>query len=620
MIKLTRDNGMNASDTGARRWRSVVVILFVGLLLSSPALFFGLPDSSDDGVYHAIWYKHFSAQLWAGDLYPRWLQGMNAGLGSPVFFYYPPLPYFLTSLLRPLFASVDPNGWYQLGIAASLALMLSGIACYLWLKEIVTDDKAACVAAILYMWMPYHLAIDLYARGAFAEMCAFVWMPLVLYATVRLVKDRTFAFVGLSAAYAALCLTHLPATLMFSLVPPAYALSCAARGRKLNATLQTLAAMLLGASLAAVYLLPALLTQADASLTDMRGGYYYYAKWFLLAKLEFFSTIRAVIFWFTLSTVGVAACAFLYTRRFARNENFGELNDRNRTENLFWACVALASLLMMTRLSDIVWQIATPLQAIQFPWRFNAVFAIAASALIALAVEAWRAFPSSSQSNVKGARRDATTRALMAVAILILLTWIPATAWAMWTGFTKTYPVQTELHRIDETVAHSRDAREYRPRTVPSLEEKDFDEVLRRVGGENAARVHVEQGTASVEVKTWQPRLIEMQVDAREDARLLLRRFHYARWSAYIARTDETKDAALREMQLDLRPSQPDGLMSLDVPRGRYNVTVRLERSQPERVGQIISAAALLVLLSLIARGIFRRNNFNDKFSSNNFS
>jgi len=612
MIRLARHEEVIANDASARRrWRSVALILFMGLVFSSPALIFGLPDSSDDGVYHAIWYKHFSAQLWAGDIYPRWLQGMNAGLGSPVFYYYPPAPYFLTSLLRPVLSSVDPLGWYQLGIAASVALMLSGISCYLWLFEIVNDDKAACVAAILYVWMPYHLAIDFYARGAFAELCAFVWMPLILYAVVRLIKGGRFAFVGLSAAYAGLCLTHLPVTLMFSLVPLAYAYSRAARGRKMSVTFQTLAAMLLGATLAAFYLLPAFLTQADVSLTDMRGGYFYYAEWFLLAKPEFLSTIRAVIFWFTLSTVGVAMCAFLLTRSLRRDI---DSNDLNRTENLFWAAVAVLSLLMMTHLSDFVWKLITPLQAIQFPWRFNAVFAIAASALIAIAIEAWRAFPSSAQTSIKNARRGATMRATLIVTVLILITWIPATAWAMWTGYTKTFPVQSELHRISETTAHSRDAREYRPRTVPSLEERDFGEVLRRIGDEDAARVRIERGAANVEVRTWQPRLIELHVDAAEDAALLLRRFHYARWSVYVARVGEMKNAVSSPVALN--PSQPDGLMSLEIPRGSYNVTVRLEKSQPERVGQIVSASAALVFLLFLLRAFQLRN----KFSSSEFS
>src|SRR5205823_6430575 len=102
-----------------------MAIAGAGLVLTLPVLILGVPFLSDDAGFHAVWYTHFSHQLWAGDLYPRWLAGMNGGLGSPVFFFYPPLPYFLTSILRPFFRS-DPQGWHQLGVSASLALIASG--------------------------------------------------------------------------------------------------------------------------------------------------------------------------------------------------------------------------------------------------------------------------------------------------------------------------------------------------------------------------------------------------------------------------------------------------------------------------------------------------------------
>src|SRR5437868_3808254 len=89
-------------------------IAAAGIVLTLPVLILGIPFFSDDGVTHAVWYTHFSEQLSSGNLYPRWLMDMNAGLGSPAFFYYPPVPFFLTSLLRPLFAG-DPQGWHQLG-------------------------------------------------------------------------------------------------------------------------------------------------------------------------------------------------------------------------------------------------------------------------------------------------------------------------------------------------------------------------------------------------------------------------------------------------------------------------------------------------------------------------
>src|SRR5215813_5426145 len=134
---LRRSAGMSRS-----RVFQILVIVVTGLMLTAPVLIYGIPFFSDDAVtHHAVWYVHFSEQLWAGDVYPRWLMGMNDGLGSPVFYFYPPVPFFVTSLLRPLFRN-DSHGWYQLGLTASLALIASGLCAYLWLKEMVDRNSA----------------------------------------------------------------------------------------------------------------------------------------------------------------------------------------------------------------------------------------------------------------------------------------------------------------------------------------------------------------------------------------------------------------------------------------------------------------------------------------------
>ncbi len=171
------------------------LIIGAGLLLSLPLLVYGLPFHSSDGVQHAIFYSHFSSQLWAGEFYPRWLMGMNGGLGAPSFFYYPPVPYYLTALLKPIFAQ-DIQGWHQLGVSSALAVAASGVCAYLWLKKIATQ-KAAFVAALIYMAMPYHLATEIYDRGAFAELWTFVWMPLILLFTEEISRRHRSAVIGL---------------------------------------------------------------------------------------------------------------------------------------------------------------------------------------------------------------------------------------------------------------------------------------------------------------------------------------------------------------------------------------------------------------------------------------
>ena len=43
-----------------------------------------------------VWASQFTALLREGVIYPRWLPWSHEGLGSPVFYYYPPLAFYLT--------------------------------------------------------------------------------------------------------------------------------------------------------------------------------------------------------------------------------------------------------------------------------------------------------------------------------------------------------------------------------------------------------------------------------------------------------------------------------------------------------------------------------------------
>ena len=151
-----------------------------------------------DAAAHAIRVRHLSAQLFAGELYPRWMPGMNAGLGSPDFFVYGPVAFYISALFAPFFDPVR-----ALACSTVLALVASGFAAYGWLRNLA-PPAAALAGATVYALSPYHLSIDVYVRSAFAETWAFVWMPLVLLFQERLIERRRGSFAGMALAYATL--------------------------------------------------------------------------------------------------------------------------------------------------------------------------------------------------------------------------------------------------------------------------------------------------------------------------------------------------------------------------------------------------------------------------------
>ena len=581
-------------------WRltHLFVILAVGFVFTLPLLIYGMPYLSDDGgSHHAVWYLNFSQQLWAGDLYPRWLVNMNSGLGSPVFFYYPPLPYYLTSLLRPFF-SADSQGLYQLGVSACLALIASGWTAYLWLKDI-TDRNSALIAAILYMTMPYHVAADLYVRGAFAEYWAFVWLPSILYFTARIRPGHRSAAVGLALSYALLIMTHLPTTLIFSVVPVCYAFFISDLHRRVKVLTITICAMMLGIGLSAIYLLPAMATQKFVFLDRNSLGYFSYESWLLFGKHSLWAEDRVGMILLVFDMVCVAGIAFLVAR--------SGLNTHLRRLSAFWLGVAMASVFMMTELSKPVWLIFPTLQKIQFSWRFNVILSLATAALLALAI-----------SSIKNLRH--TSQAIVLTSgLLCIIAWIPATVWAARNAFPEANFDQGAINEVDEIIRERRDVPEYRPRASGSLAKIDwnlsrdinhwdsllngeFASLLQRVyeSGETLPQVKVVAGAGHVSINCWKPREISLLVASSAGLTLDVSQFYYPGWTAHLV--EETA-------VLKVEPSKSDGLIELTVPSGDHQVLLQLERSRWEKAGLLISALSVAMLPTFLLLPFFTREH-----------
>src|ERR1700719_3063107 len=78
-----------------RPWFAPCLIAAAASVCTLPLALFGF-DHGD--LIHLFWAKHFSDQLREGNLFPQWLLHMNSGLGSPTFYFYGPVSYYLTSI------------------------------------------------------------------------------------------------------------------------------------------------------------------------------------------------------------------------------------------------------------------------------------------------------------------------------------------------------------------------------------------------------------------------------------------------------------------------------------------------------------------------------------------
>ena len=492
---------------------------------------------------------------------------MNEGLGSPVFFYYPPTPYWITSLLAPL-CGFDPLGWRPLAWSACLGLALSGILSFLWLR-LTIPNRPALLASLLYMLLPYHLRTDLYVRGAFAEFWAFAWIPFVLYAVHRLAVTGWNGIPLIAFSYALLITTHLPSTLVFSLVPLAYSLLIHPKGDRAVGLFRVVLGLTFGAGLGSIYLLPAMWMQGHVSMQELTADLYYAYSFFDAGSVPPLN-VRTIVFkqemfWIMLATVGTGAtCSLLALQK----------GHALRAQVLFWTAVMLLAWFMMFSGSNFIWQVFERLQIIQFPWRFGTVVGIAATALLALACSALQR-PLNWKQIV-----------LLEGAYCGVVVWVFIFIAGIWPLHMQ--PFESRSIALTSSV----DAPEYRPRWVHT----DREKVIREFGNSTttAPRVVFLNGTGTVHVLRWESRCITLRIQTQTSCTIRVRRFYFAGWSA-------------SQPAVNVSPSFPEGLIQVSLPAGYHMVVLKLTPSAPERLGATTSACTVGTLLLFSVIGARRR-------------
>lgn len=216
-----------------------------------------LPILGDDAWFHLNWLDQFHQLQSKGVGYPRWLNSSNGGFGSPTFYFYPPLPYFLGSAILTLFSGLSLSALYHL--LGFIATALSAYACYYYLRKLNVDQLPALAGALFYAIAPYRF-VDLYVRCALGEHFSFIFLPLLL-ASIEVAKGGQFTerkilrSIVLSAfGWAGVILSNVPALVMFSLVFLFYAII--RLWGELKHSYPALLGAMLGALICGDYILP----------------------------------------------------------------------------------------------------------------------------------------------------------------------------------------------------------------------------------------------------------------------------------------------------------------------------------------------------------------------------
>jgi 6-pyruvoyl-tetrahydropterin synthase-like protein/uncharacterized protein DUF6077 len=521
---------------------AIAVASFCALL---PWFHYGIPSGHDFEFHFNSWVEVLNH--WRqGVIYPHWAALAHYGYGEARFIFYPPASWTLGAALGATLPwKVVPGAYVW------LALTLSGTAMFVLARRWLSSSDAL-FAAILYALNPYHLVI-VYWRSAMAELLAAAYLPLLLLCVLRLEEEggkRMIAPLGLLLA--AGWLTNVPSAVMMNYSLGVLVLWIAISRRRWNVLGCAGIAVLAGAALAAIYLVPVLHQRSWASLDQVLAPGVRPDDNFL-----FIRTTDADHDRFNLLVSVVAACEFLLL---ALALFFWRAR---RLAKLWWPLVVwgIACVSLMFSFTLPFWRYLPQLRYVQLPWRwllaFNVVFALA----VVVALQRW------------WLRVGVCIVALGIVPLVahrILMPW--------WDRSTD----------IREMVDNQHDgignegADEYVPAGVDPY---DIDQ--------NAPPAAFKgPGEAKVKIERWAAEKRIIVADATSPGNLALRLFNYPLWQVKVNGT-MTQPAA-----------DSHGEMQIPLAAGKNRVEINFVEGWDRIAGGAISLAALIGLIfSLFARG-----------------
>jgi hypothetical protein len=557
------------------------------LLFAVPALYTALSrdigalayDAATEHIYRGV---VFSQAISEGVLYPRWVQQLHWGLGSPLFTFQPPLPYYGLDFLFRLGFS-HPIGW-RLLVAGGFGLAFMGA--YLLVRALTGRRWPALVAAVAFVYAPYVLRNAL-ERGSNEAYSMFLY-PLVLWGLLWVSRRPTAGrFIAATLIWAACIASHVLGPLMLAPFAAALVLFLTWRRR----TLAPLAVLLVGGLLTAAIWLPMAPEQAwvhverDFEQPEAIPAQNPIPLDRLLAPPAIFDMGRdnnSIG-----DRIGVAHTAALVLGLFVAATIWRRKAMRRPVAALFAAAVlGLFVFWLLSGVSDGLWRAAAPVMGrLLYRTRLmgvQALFAaLACGLLFALFSPRWQRWGG------------------LAVCGLLIALALPSLYVELQHRYT-TFELPVDLAQVRAAEIRTGGTAltafgEFTPRWRTAAFDDallaelgpDFDPQARPLAGPPGV---VKQLSSSVRNEAW-----DLQVAAAEPATLTLYLLYYPRWAA----TVDGEPARLT-------PQAGTGYAQLAVAAGTHHLALRYGRTSVELAGLVVSAATLLGLLVMAGRAVWR--------------
>ncbi len=518
----------------------VLTIMAAAFAVIVPFFFKNNP-SGHDFEFHLFSWMEVLGQWKQGVAYPRWAALAHWGYGEARFVFYPPASWTLGAALGALLPwKVAP------GVYIWVALCASGLSMFLLARRCLRRNDAIFAAA-LYAANPYYIVI-VYWRSAFAELLAGALLPLLLLCALRVEREGGGMIVPLGLVVAAAWLTNAPSAVMVNYSLVLLVVIVALVRRSPRVLLHGGIAVLLGAALAAFYILPAAYEEKWVNIAEVLAPGVRPQDNFLFTIINDADHNRfnlLVSLTATTEIIMLAGVAW-FARRW-----------RKQQPETWWTLTAwtIAATLLMFSFSFILWQHLPKLRFVQLPWRWLLCLNVAFALHVTV-----------------GARRVFSRVLVCAVMLIVILVVWRRVQQPWW----DTAADIEEMHATIDDGEGYEGVDEYVPIGADAYELKKD---ARRVAIEGDAR-------ARIQVLQWSPESKLFIAEVSKPAELVLRLFNYPAW-----RVEVNAQAVAAETR------ETTGQMVIPVEAGRNRVRVTFIRTGDRTVGGWISGTTLLLMI-----------------------
>ena len=537
--KSGRVGGALNDSRSSLTWMPLFSIAAVAFAVEIPFFLRGTPSGHDVEFHMYSWLEVLS-QWKQGIVYPRWAALAHFAYGEPRFIFYPPASWMLGATLSAIFP------WTLVAsIYIWIALVAAGVSMFLLARQWL-DRRDATFAAVLYVVNPYHLVI-VYWRSAFAELLASSLLPLLLLLLLRADEKGRRVTVFLALLLGCAWLVNAPAAVMIHYSLGLLMVVIAWQGRSPRVLVVGTAAVLLGAALAAFYLLPAVYEQKWVNIAEaVSAGSRPQDNFLFIHTADMdHDAFNRVISWIAVAEILLTLAAAWAARSWG---------SRNRTLWYVLLAWSAACAVLMLSISRPLWNILPKLGFMQFPWRWMLCLGIPFTLLTALGVRRW------------------ALRSAIYLAALCVLAFVWQHFRAPW------WDNAAELREMRDTVATGvgyEGSDEYTP---VGADPSSVDKNARRVTVDGPAH-------AAIRVSDWtaEQKLFTAEMSAPDN--LVLHLFDYPAWRVQV-----------NGQLVQPRTREGTGQMLVPVETGANRVQISFVRTWDRWVGGWISLLTLILI------------------------